>query len=413
MTVSNITVIVGGGHAGGRAAAALRAAGRKDPIIIIGAESYVPYERPPLSKGILLGIAIPDSIAIHPLSFYDENEIELRLNTKVKQISPESNSVQLDDGSSIVYQQLLLCTGAQPRQLRIPGADNDLVLYLRTRDDASSLRLLLMNKCRLAVIGGGLIGLEVAATARMLGCDVNVFEADKVLLGRLQVPTLSELVRSLHDKHGVEVVTQSTIAFFENSASGISAHFDDGSSRSFDLILAGIGAVPEVELAEQAGIQCADGIIVNEYCETSVPGIFAAGDAAHRIDSVTGLSERLETWQNAEEQAAAAAASMTGQRVPYRPVPYIWTDQFDTHIQFAGHAAGINQIITRGKQDHDNFVKLFLQDEKVVAVLAINAPRDFGMSRRLIGADATQFDWMEFADMHSNIKSIIKAHLNN
>jgi 3-phenylpropionate/trans-cinnamate dioxygenase ferredoxin reductase subunit len=413
VTASNITLIVGGGHAGGRAAGALRAAGRKDPIMIIGAEPYVPYERPPLSKGILSGTATQDTLAIHPRSFYDENEIKLRLDTRVKRISPETNSVQLDDGATIVYKQLLLCTGAQPRQLSIPGADNNLVLYLRSRDDASSLRLRLTNECRLAVIGGGLIGLEVAATARLLGCDVKVFEADDILLGRLQVPTLSELVRSLHDKHGVKVVTQSTIAFFENSKSGISAHFNDGSSSSFDLILAGIGAVPEIELAEQAGIQCADGIIVNEYCETSVPGIFAAGDATCRIDSVTGLSERLETWQNAEEQAAAAAASMTGQRVPYRPVPYIWTDQFDTHIQFTGCAVDADRTVTRGEQDHDNFVQLFLKDEKVVAVLAINSPRDFGISRRLIGANSTEFDWTEFANIHSNIKSIIKAYLYN
>ncbi|MEX0694305.1 MAG: FAD-dependent oxidoreductase [Rhodospirillales bacterium] len=411
VTNSKVTVIVGGGHAGGRAAAALRAAGRMDPIIIVGEEPYAPYERPPLSKSVLSGMAEPDATAIHPCLYYSENGIDLKLNTRVERISPETCRVWLQDGTSIAYHQLLLCTGARPRRLRIPGAESNRVTYLRTRDDAVLLRQQLTKGKRLAVIGGGLIGLEVAATASKLGCDVCVFEADDILLRRLQVPTLSELVHSLHQRHGVHVVTQSTISSFAESPTAISVRFDNGTSRSFDLVLAGIGVVPETGLAERAGIACADGILVNEYCETSIPGIFAAGDVARRRDSDDELNERLETWQNAEEQASAAAASMTGQRIAYRPIPYIWTDQFDTHMQFAGRTAGTEEIIERGKQDNDKLLRIFLCDDKVVAVLGLNSPRDFAMARRLIGANTAQFDRVGLDDERINLKSIVSAYL--
>jgi 3-phenylpropionate/trans-cinnamate dioxygenase ferredoxin reductase subunit len=387
-------VIVGAGHAGGCAARALREAGFAGRIRLVGAEPSLPYERPPLSKDLLTGAMQPDQLLVNPPQFYDEAGIEVLRSATAVSVVTGDRTVLLYDGRAIKYDRLLLTTGARPRRLPIPGADLPGVHYLRTLEDALALRARLTAAAHVAVVGGGLIGLEIAASARTMGARVTVIEAASHLMGRVLPPAIARVVESRHRGRGVEIVLNNQVSRIAPGV-GDRLHVTFGTSEiDVDLVVVGIGIEPNVELARAAGLTIGDGIVVDAFCESSVPGVYAAGDAACCIHPLSGGLLRQESWQNALAQGQAAARSMCGLREPYADLPYSWSQQFDMNIQVAGVFDGADESVLRGRYDQDGFLSFFLRQRKLVGAIALNRPKELRIAQHLISrqADVADFD---------------------
>jgi 3-phenylpropionate/trans-cinnamate dioxygenase ferredoxin reductase component len=343
-------VIVGAGHAGGRAALGLREAGWAGPVVLIGDEPDAPYERPPLSKGVLLGEPFMATLA--PPSRYAEADIEWLPGRRVGAIDRETRTVMLDDGRRISYGALLLATGGRARRLDdVPGAGLDGICTLRTLADAHTLAARLVPGARIVVIGGGFIGLEVAASARSRGCEVVLIEAAPRLLGRAVPAPIATQVQALHEAHGVEVRLGAAPLAFEPAGSGLRVRLADGSALEADTIVVGIGIVPNVELAESAGLVIGNGngngIVVDATLRTADPSIFAAGDVALFPSPLSGRTLRLESWHNAEDQARVAAVNMAGGSATVGATPWFWSDQYDHQLQIAGDPSLGERLATR------------------------------------------------------------------
>lgn len=336
-------VIVGAGHAGGRAALGLREAGWTGPVLLIGAEREPPYERPPLSKAVLLGEAFGGALA--PAERYAEAGIEWLGGRRVTTIDRAPKQVVLDDGRRLGYHRLLLATGGRARTLALPGAALDGVLTLRTLDDAHALAPRLVPGARIAVIGGGFIGLEVAASARTRGCEVHVIEAAPRLLGRAVPAALAQRVQALHEARGVHMHVGIAPLRFEHDGAGLRVQLADGSSIDADTIVVGIGIAPGTELAEQAGLPCANGVVVDAGLRTADPAIFAAGDVAAFPSALSGRTLRLESWHNAEDHARVAAVNLAGGAATVGATPWFWSDQYDHQLQIAGDPSlGVSSV---------------------------------------------------------------------
>ncbi len=325
-------VIVGAGHAGGRAAAALRDNGWTGPITLIGAEPDAPYERPPLSKELLTGDKSAAECALHPLEFYAINDIRLIADTLVTEIHRSGKYVVLADGQTVGYEKLLLAPGAEPRRLDIPGADHEGVHVLRTTADAELLSARLSPGTRLTVIGAGLIGLEVASSAIKRGCTVNVVELADRAMARVAPEASAEHAVARHQAEGVTFHFNRSVAAFDGKA----VHLDDGTEIASDLVLVSIGAAPRAKLAEQAGLTVSGGIVTDATLRTGDADIFVAGDACVFPHELFGGLLRLESWKNAEDSGPLAARNMLGANEPYRAVPWMWSDQYDFTIQVTG-----------------------------------------------------------------------------
>ena len=346
-------VIVGAGHVGGRAAQALRAAGWAGPIVLIGAEPHLPYERPPLSKGLLTGEQDAASTALRPVADWDADQIT-HVVAWVEALDTAAREIVLTGGPQraerrIAYEALLLATGGHLRRLDIPGADLPGVLGLRTLDDAAQLQTRLQAGSRLVIVGGGFIGLEVAASARHLGCAVTVIEGAPRLLGRAVPEAIGAQVLALHRAHGVDVRLGTLPTAFARQPDGaLRVTLTDGTAMDADTIVVGIGIVPATELAAQAGLALGrSGIAVDAQLATSAPGVFAAGDVAEFPSPLSGQPVRLETWQNAETQAAIAAANMLGQGKAFDAMSWFWSDQYDHQVQVSGEPALGASVVTR------------------------------------------------------------------
>ncbi|MEX8495097.1 NAD(P)/FAD-dependent oxidoreductase [Sphaerotilus sp.] len=345
-------VIVGAGHVGGRAAQALRAFGWTGPILLIGAEPHLPYERPPLSKGLLTGQQDAASCALRPVQDYDADQIS-HVVAWVESIDPARREVVLTGGPQraerrVAYEALLLATGGHLRRLDLPGADLPGILGLRTLDDAAQIAAQLQPGARVAIVGGGFIGLEVAASARQRGCEVTVIEGAPRLLGRAVPEAIGARVLALHRAHGVDVRLGTLPTAFERQPDGSTrVALDDGTAFCADTVIVGIGIAPAVELAVQAGLTVQRGIVVDAQLATSAPGIYAAGDVAEFPSPVNGAPIRQETWQNAETQARVAAANMLGQGVAFDAAPWFWSDQYDHQLQVSGEPALGVTTVTR------------------------------------------------------------------
>lgn len=345
-------VIVGAGHVGGRAAQALREFGWRGPIVLIGAEPHLPYERPPLSKGLLTGEQDAASCALRSALDYDADQIS-HVVAWVESIDPVRREVTITGGPQraercIAYEALLLATGGHLRRLDIPGADLPGVLGLRTLDDAAQIAARLQSGACIAIVGGGFIGLEVAASARQRGCEVTVIEGATRLLGRAVPEAIGARVLALHRAHGVEIRLGTLPTAFARQPDGsVRVALDGGSALVADTVLVGIGIVPAVELAVQAGLAVRRGIVVDAHLATSAPGVFAAGDVAEFPSPLNGAPIRQETWQNAETQARVAAANMLGQGVPFDTLPWFWSDQYDHQLQVCGEPALGTTTVTR------------------------------------------------------------------
>lgn len=379
-------VIIGAGHAGGRAAEALRSAGHAGPITILGDEGHPPYERPPLSKDLLGGVMEIDKTYLHPLNWYEEVDIALRMNSPVVRIDRVAKQVRLADDSAVPYDALLIATGARPRRLAIPGADGARVFYLRDIRDSLALRQHLLPGARVAIIGAGFIGLEIAAIARKLGAEVMVLEQAPHVLGRVAAPEIGEYLVGLHRANGVDLRTGIAVTSIEDTGSGLRIHTAGGISFAVDIAAIGIGSIPNAELAEAAGLAVRDGIVVDEFGRTSDPAIHAVGDVTQHYNPLLERHLRLESWQNAQNQAIAVAGSIAGSPTPYAEIPWFWTDQYDVNLQMAGAPLKWDQLVWRGEPGDHKFTLFQLNAGIPVAAVTANNGRDMHFAMRLIAS---------------------------
>lgn len=379
-------VIVGAGHAGGTVAALLRQYGFEAPITLIGEEPIPPYQRPPLSKAWLKGEADADSLALKPSEFYAEVGIELILGVKVGAIHPAEHTVDLLDGRTLPYAVLIIATGARARALPIRGADLRGVLSLRSAADAEALKAALGPGRRLAVIGGGYIGLEAAASARALGAEAVIIEREPRILARVACEVLSTFFTDYHRARGVDFELGAMVEALEGDGGHVSGiRLASGQVIPCDVALVGVGAPPNEEIAAAAGLECQGGIVVDTHARTSDPDIFAIGDVSHRPLPHYHRSFRLESVANALEQARQAAAAITGRPAPPHEVTWNWSDQYDIKYQFAGVPFDVDDILVRGDPASGKFAVFHLTGDVIQAVEAINAPAEFMAGRQLIG----------------------------
>ncbi|HEY4031686.1 MAG TPA: FAD-dependent oxidoreductase [Caulobacteraceae bacterium] len=380
-------VILGAGHAGGSAAATLRHYGHEGPITLVGAEPLLPYQRPPLSKAWLKGEADEDELQLRPPSFYAENDIHVRLGVRATRIDREARTVALSDGEVLRYDALIIATGARARRLGLPGAHMARTLELRTVADAEMLKASIAPGKRLAIVGGGYVGLEVAASARALGAEATVIEREPRILARVAGPLLSDFFTGYHHKHGVRFELDAAVEALEGADGEVAAvRLEGGREIPCDLVLIGVGALPNQELAQEAGLECDNGIVVDEQARTSDPAIFAVGDVTRRPLPLYGRSFRLESVPNALEQAKQAAAAITGHKPPPHEVPWFWSDQYDLKLQIAGLPFDVDDLIVRGDPSSARFAVFHMKGDAIQAVEAINSPAEFMGGKLLIGA---------------------------
>ena len=375
MATDTTYLITGASLAGAKAAEALRTEGFDGRLIMIGAEPEHPYERPPLSKDYLLGKAERDSIYVHPPQWYADQEVDLRLGVTVTGIDRSSHQVTFADGSRAGYTKLLLTTGSAPRLLTVPGADLAGVLYLRTVQDSDRIRAAVQDASRVIVIGGGWIGLETAAAARISGAEVTVLEAADLPLLRVLGPEVAQVFADLHRDHGVDLRTGVQVAEITGSggrADGV--RLADGGRVPADVIIVGVGIAPRTELATDAGLEVDNGIRVDAALRTADPDIYAAGDAASAFHPRFGKHIRVEHWANALNQPQAAARSMLGQDVAYDRVPYFFTDQYDLGMEYSGYAepGEYDQVVFRGDVAGREFIAFWLGGGRVLAGMNVN-----------------------------------------
>ncbi len=386
MSESEFYVVVGAGHAGGRAVEAMRGAGFAGRIILIGDEPHLPYERPPLSKELLQGR--PEAhTPVRDDAFYAENDIDCRLGQRATTLDLDGKIVMLDDGSSVSYDKLLLATGGAVRRLALPGADLANIHYLRTLDDSRAIQGGLGDGKRVVVVGGGFIGLEVAASVRQQGCAVTVLEMADRLMGRAVLPEISAAFLSLHTDQGVNIRLNTGIASFEGDGSVSHAITADGEKIPADMAVVGVGIIPETALAADAGLAVDNGIVVDEFGRTSAPDVYAAGDVTNHLNPLYGRHIRLESWQNAQNQAIAAAKTMCGDTQAYSEVPWMWSDQFDANLQVAGMPESWDRVVFRGNPRSTDFIGFQMAGDRLVGAMSVNRPRDMRVARRLIGGD--------------------------
>jgi 3-phenylpropionate/trans-cinnamate dioxygenase ferredoxin reductase component len=366
-------VIVGGGLAGAKAAETLRSEGFDGRVVLIGAESERPYERPPLSKEYLRGEAGREKVYVHEDGFYEENEIELRSRTSVAAIDAAAREAVLESGERLAFDRLLLATGATPRKLSVPGHDLDGIHYLRDVEDSDLLRSRLdTGSGHLVVIGAGWIGSEVAASARVKGLDVTLVEMTEVPLERVLGRELGEIYRDIHLDHGVDFRGGMALERFEGAGSVERVALADGSSIDCDLVVVGVGVVPRVQVAEASGIEVDNGVFVNAKLETSVPGVFAAGDVANAWHPFFEQHIRVEHWANALNQGPAAARNMLGADESYERLPYFFSDQYDVGMEYSGYATDWDEVVFEGDVGGREFIAYWLRRGRVVAGMNVN-----------------------------------------
>lgn len=398
-------LIIGAGHAGGSAAALLRQYGFEGEIVLAGEEAAAPYQRPPLSKAWLKGEAGLEDLLLRPESFYAEQKIDLRTGMTAAAIDASARTVTFADGTIEPYDVLILATGSTARKLAIPGADRPELLELRTLDDAERLKAALAPGRRLAVVGGGYVGLEAAASARALGAEAVVIERMDRVLPRVASQTLSAFFTDLHRRHGVEILTGAEVAGFEDDG----VRLADGTLIAADATLVGVGALAREALARTAGLTCENGVVVDEAARTSDPAIYAIGDVTRRpIPVHGGVLHRLESVPNALEQAKQAASAIVGRAAPAPEAPWFWSDQYDVKLQIAGLPFDADRQVVRGDPAGGAFAVFHLNGERVVCVEAVNAPAEFMGGRLLIGK-GTAVDAARLADPGVSIKAVAKG----
>lgn len=366
-------VIVGGGLAAAKAVEGLREGGFGGRIVVLAAEHHVPYERPPLSKGYLLGTEALENAFVHPSDWYTEQDVDLQLATTATGIDPEAHAVTTDRGP-VPYARLLIATGARPRRLALADDSGAPVAYLRTIEDSTRLKSALRAGRRIIIVGGGWIGLEVAAAARVAGAEVVVLEALELPLVRVLGPEVAEVFRTLHLDHGVDVRTNVSVTAITNDDGRALVTLADGSSLGADLVVVGVGVAPNTELAQESGLRTDNGVVVDEHLRTSHPDVFAAGDVASAYHPLLGRHVRVEHWDNAIEQGRTAARNMLGAEEAYTRLPYFFIDQYDVGIEYAGNIGpdGYDEVVLRGDVPARQFTAFWVKGGRVLAGMHVN-----------------------------------------
>ncbi|QUS55600.1 NAD(P)/FAD-dependent oxidoreductase [Pseudovibrio brasiliensis] len=388
----NKIVVVGAGQAGVQAAQTLRQKGYEGELVMLGNEPQPPYQRPPLSKKFLSGEVEPDALFIRPEAFYETNNIDLKLNAQVDRIDLENKSVTLANGEAVTWDKLLLATGTRARDLPLPGADLEGVVTLRSIGDVELIKKLFVPGKKLVVIGGGYIGLEVTAVAKGMGLDVVVLEAQERLLKRVVSPDVSSFFHNLHAGRGAELHCGTGVASIEGEGGKVTGvKLADGTELPCDLVLSAVGAAPNSELAAAASLDVDDGILVDGAGQTSHEDVYACGDCVRFFSERYGRSIRLESVQNAIDQAKAVAAALTDpandHSHDYDPLPWFWSDQHHIKLQIAGLSNGYDEAVLVGDTSTDSFYVAYLEKGKLIAVDSINHPRSHMMARRVIGQE--------------------------
>lgn len=403
---SETAVIVGAGHAGAELVATLRQNGYPGRIILIGDEPELPYRRPPLSKTYLSGEASRDSLLIRSAAAYDKLQVECWTGVQVLSIDRQQRRITLNDGRVQAYDKLVLATGGRARRLDDPAAQKPNVHYIRTLADIERLKPDFAAGKRLLVIGGGYIGLEAASVGIKGGLQVTVLEAAPRVLARVAAPEISAFYEGAHRSRGVDLRTGTSVQAFQGVERVESVLLSDGSELPVDLVIVGIGILPNDQLAREAGLEIDNGIVVDSYAQTADPDILAVGDCAQHINGFLSCYIRIESVPSAQEQARTAAHTICGKNLPHIAVPWFWSDQFDLKLQMVGLSQGYDQLVLRGDVTSESFCAFYLRKGVVLSVDAINRPQDFMVAKRLV-AERVRVDPLALADESVGLKSLL------
>lgn len=408
MSSDQTYVVIGAGQAGGWAAKTLRDEGFEGDVIIVGDENFAPHERPPLSKEVLLGDAEKESCLLWPPGTLEDANIEMRLGETVAAISPDDHVVTFASGETIAWNKLLIATGGRARSLDVEGVNLEGVFTLRTIDDAEGIRSRLVEGANVVVIGAGWIGLEVAAAARKRGANATVVEVADRVCARALTADMSQWVHALHERNGVDIRLTMAFSHFAGNGDVQKAVLGDGTELDCDIAVIGIGLIPNTELAESAGLAVDNGIVVDENGQTSHPDIYAAGDVTNHPNPLLGRRVRLESWENAQNQAINAAKAMLGAKESYAEIQWFWSDQYDANIQMMGLPEDWDQTVTRGDREAGEFIEFYLKDGELQGAAAINNPRDLRFTRRMI-TSGKKFDADALADPGIKLQKLMKG----
>ncbi len=398
-------VIIGAGQAAAQAVQTLRSKGSDAAIILIGDEAYLPYDRPPLSKALLAGEIEIEKLFFKKASYYEEKGVDVRLGVRAEAIDRAAKKVTLSDGEPVTYDHLIIATGSRVRRLSLPGSDLAGIHYLRDIADVLAIRDELKAGTQLAIVGAGYIGLEVAAVARKLGAIVTVIEAMDRVMNRVAAEPISHFYQDVHREAGVDIRLGTGISGFEGDERVKAVRLADGSHIAADMVVVGIGILPNVELALDAGLEIANGIVVDEFARTSDPYVYAAGDCTNHPNAILGERLRLESVQNAVSQGKAAALSILGQPEVYAEVPWFWSDQYDLKLQIAGLSQPTDEVVLRGDPQSRKFSAAYLRDGVFVAINVINNMKDFLPAKKLI-AERRVVDRSKLSDPEISLKDL-------
>ena len=381
-------VIIGCGQAGGQAAASLRQEKYEGPITMIGQEPYIPYQRPPLSKQYLSGEQEKEKLSLRQESFYSEKEINLKLGTSVLSLDPDKRELQLENGETVTYDKLLVATGGRPRKLEVDVHKLKGIHYLRNIDDVDAIKTQMNTSQNLVIVGGGYIGLEVASVAIKRGLTVSVLEMESRILERVTTEEMSAFYHQLHTDEGVNILTSTQAKAFKGSETVETVVCGDHEIPA-DLVIVGIGILPNTEMAEAAGLKTNNGLVVDEHCRTSNEHIFAAGDCTNHPNPILNRRLRLESVPNAMEQGRVAASNMLGGSKSYASMPWFWSDQYEHKLQMVGFSKDSDQSVVRGDMESKSFTVFYLKDGSIIAADSVNNPKEFMASKQLVGKKAS------------------------
>lgn len=400
-------IIIGASHAAAQTGVSLRQAGWEGDITIVGDEAVLPYHRPPLSKEFLSGQKSIDDILIRPAESYEAAKIDLKLDTRVGAIDRAEKIILTDDGETLPYDKLVLTMGARIRRLPVPGEDLEGVFYLRNTADVLAIKAKAQTSKTAVIIGGGYIGLETAASLRKQGLDVTVLEAMPRILQRVTATEMSSFYKRIHLEEGVQILENVMASEIQQGDGNLQILTSCGKTLPADMVIIGIGVIPNIELAEAAGLNIGNGIKVNEFCQTSDPDIYAAGDVTWHYNPIYETHVRLESVPNATEQGKVVANHITGQAKPYRSLPWFWSDQYDLKLQIAGLSTDYDDVIIRGNIGTSrSFAAFYFKDDKFIAVDAVNAPRDF-MFGKMALTKSQNLQKSKLADLSTPLKETI------
>jgi len=398
-------VIVGAGQAGAHVALSLRQLNYAGRVLLIGDEAFAPYERPPLSKEILVGSKSAEQCLVKAEDFFADSDIALARSVAAVSIDRERRCVRLSDDSNIEYETLVIATGSRPRRLNLPPGLESGVVYLRTLEDALRLKDRLLPGRRLTIIGAGYIGLEVAAAATALGCEVTVVDSASTAMTRVMPSAISRRILDVHENRGVRFLFGRHLTSIAREGETLLLRFADETALCADVVLVAVGVTPNDRIAADAGLEVADGIVVDQFSRTSDPSIYAVGDVSRRFHPLYGRHIRLESWQNAQNQSISAAKHICGEQAAYAELPWFWSNQFHLNVQIVGMPAPQQRVVFREYGD-GNFAAFCLDEDKLEAAVAVNRPRDIGESRRLI-ANASRLDVEKLRDAAVPLRSTV------